>query len=433
MRYAPPGLCLNDFQIIKLDHYHLFHLQGSRTYPFDAAKLETSYGHAISRDLISWETKAPVFGVSDPPHFDDSAIWTMHIVPHDKQLWMFYTGLNQRIYFQQQIGLAYTDRTDGTGWFRYTKDPIAIADPRWYQIEEDMAWRDPFVVYDAEHQQWIMYIAAKQNRGPKETRGCIGLATSEDLIHWVVHPPILTPQKFWEMERPVVYHLNNAYYMFISISNDYRVYSFRSSNLMGPFEPLGVLTQSQNYAACIIKTPENKNMLVHTVKRRWGNIDSGAIVRGMLAQPKSLLFDEFGDPYLGWYSLIEHYLDSPNPGENTNGVIFLSIPAGSRQTIVHLRVTGELSEQKGLEVILDQDDSLLLRYIEDQKVLQKEQIKDQGFFQSLKVLLFNEYFEIYLDERLFISTMAYRHIKGRFAAWNDGSPFNFKFHPFKIF
>jgi len=85
MRYSPPGFCLNDFEIVrKDDYYHLIHLQGPPVYPFDAARLETSYGHAISHDLISWETQAPVFGISRFPRFDDSAIWTMSVVEHEE-------------------------------------------------------------------------------------------------------------------------------------------------------------------------------------------------------------------------------------------------------------------------------------------------------------------------------------------------------------
>ncbi|MFQ5819388.1 MAG: family 43 glycosylhydrolase [Candidatus Heimdallarchaeota archaeon] len=433
MRYAPPGLCLNDFDIINLDDlYHVFHLQASPTYPFDATKLETSYGHAVSRDLIFWETKDTIFWISDPPHFDDGALWTMHIVSHSNRLWMFYTGLNQRIYFQQQIGLAYSDRTDGTDWIRYSENPIVSADPKWYQTEGDMAWRDPFVVYDEEHQRWIMYIAAKHNNGPMETRGCIGLALSDDLIHWEVQPSILAPRQFGEMECPVIYHINNAYYMFVSVSNFNRIYSYCAPDLMGPFEFLGVLTQPYDYAPRIVITPKNESLLIHTVKCRWSNTDLGEIVRGLLAQPKRLQFDELRSPYLSWYSTIESYLESTSVVEANNGLFSLSIPPESRQVNARLRVIEENSEQKGLEVIMDQD-YILLQYLEDKQALQRELVNNYGAIQNIKVLLFREYIEIYLNNRLIISTMAYRHQKGRFEAWADGKPINFSFYPFKTF
>lgn len=220
--------------------------------------------------------------------------------------------------------------------------------------------------------------------------------------------------------------------MFVSVSNDCRIRSYRASDLMGPFEFLGILTQPYDYAPRIVITPKNESLLVHTVKCRWGNTDFGEIVRGLLAQPKSLQFDKIGIPYLGWYSAIESYLESNSVLEAKNGFFSLSIPPESRQVNARLRVTEENSEQKGLEVIMEQD-FILLQYLEDKQELQRELVKNIRAVQNIKVILFREYIEIYLNNRLIISTMAYRHQKGRFEAWADGKPINFSFHPFKTF
>jgi sucrose-6-phosphate hydrolase SacC (GH32 family) len=215
VRYAPPGLCLNDFNIMKSgDLYHLIHLQGPPIHPFDATKLETSYGHAVSKDLLVWRTEAPVFGISSHPSFDDSAIWTMHIVEHEDKLLMFYTGLSQDIYFRQQIGLAVSEKNDCTGWTRYGKGPLLSADPAYYQTEDEMAWRDPYVIFDQESQRWVMYVAAKMKGENRNKNGCIGLAISENLIDWKIQEPVLSPLMYSEMECPLVYRLNDDIYSF---------------------------------------------------------------------------------------------------------------------------------------------------------------------------------------------------------------------------
>ena len=293
-----------------------------------------------------------------------------------------------------------------------------------------MAWRDPFVIFDEKSKQWIMYIAAKHNDGANETRGCIGLALSEDLVHWKVQPPILSPRKYREMECPVVYQFHNNYYMFVSVSDDYRVHTYRASNPLGSYEPLGFLTQPHNYAPRVIKSPKNDVLLIHTVKRRWGNIDSGEIMRGLLAQPKKLVFDEEKIPYLAWYTQIESFIEPYISKSGSNGILSLSIPYNSRQIKINLRVTEEKSERKGLEVVVNQE-FVLLQYIEDHLTLQKVQFQAPATFHNAKVLLYNEYFEVYLNERLYISTMGYRHLEGQFEATSGGNPINFTFNPFK--
>src|SRR5919108_5005624 len=96
MRYAPPGMCLNDFALLGPAPYLLIHLQGPWTPEFDATRLETSYGRARSRDLISWEPLGPVFGVGAPGRFDDAAVWTMHPFRHGPGLAMAYSGVTLR-------------------------------------------------------------------------------------------------------------------------------------------------------------------------------------------------------------------------------------------------------------------------------------------------------------------------------------------------
>ena len=109
MRYAPPGLCLNDFTLLDLaDGYHVLHLQGPWSERFDERSMETSYGHARSADLVEWETLGPCFGVGRPGSFDSAAIWTMHAFPCAGGTAMAYTGVRSRTTPEQAVGLAFT-------------------------------------------------------------------------------------------------------------------------------------------------------------------------------------------------------------------------------------------------------------------------------------------------------------------------------------
>jgi sucrose-6-phosphate hydrolase SacC (GH32 family) len=429
MRYAPPGLCMNDFDLIKLeDKYHLIHLQGPPIYPFDATYLESSYGHAVSNDLISWETKAPVFGIAPPDHFDDSGIWTMHITPYENKLWMFYTGLSYQKYFYQQIGLAISELENSPNWMRYKSEPLVSADPRYYQVDDDMAWRDPFVIFDPEENKWIMYIAAKTKKGDKRTRGCIGTATSKNLVDWKVKPPVISPEKYFEMECPVIFRHNNSNYMFVSISDDRRVHAYRAATPLGQFEYLGPLTPQNNYAARIINAG-NTPLLLHTVPRRWQHKDSGELMRGMLAQPKKLLFDKKGYPYLGWYSALEEYFLKEESPSGSNGLLTVQLPPHYSEIEIGLRLSHRNSQRTGLELLVNEN-YLTLQYFEDKQQLESIKLESKISFKEIKILLFGEYVEIYCDNKLFISTLSYRHHTGNFEANNNNKAIDFTFRPY---
>ena len=431
MRYAPPKKCLNDFHIIKLNNeYHLIHLQGRFTYPFDATKLETSYGHAISTDLIKWRTKDPVFRISPPPNFDDSAIWTMHVIWYENKFWLFYTGLNKRVYFQQKIGLAFSEGKNIEKWIRYKDNPILLADSRYYQVDNDMAWRDPFVIYDKKSKEWLMYIAAKHNDGPKRKRGCIGLAVSKNLLNWKIQPPVLAPRQFFEMECPAIYYMNKAYYMLVSVSDDNRVRAYRAEDPKGPFKLLGIITCPNNYAPRLIRNKNKEWLLLHTVKRRWGFKDSGPLIRGMIAQPKLIKFDEDGVPYLIWYSQNEKYLNKEHEKRGSDGLISIDIPEKYTHININLRVNQEGTNKKGVELIIDKK-ILEMRYIEDKKKLQRISIDNLNSIKNLKVLMFKEYYEIYLNNRLILTPIAYRHCKGSFNVIIDEKLVKFSFQNFE--
>ncbi|MGJ3561960.1 mucin-1 [Streptomyces sp. INA 01156] len=198
MRYAPPGLCVNDFDLLRHADgtYTVLHLQGPWTAEFDHLRMETSYGRATSADLVHWEPQGTAFGNGLPGRFDQQAVWTMHAFPHGIGMAMLYTavsGLTPDGWPLQSVGLAYSERTDGTGWRRHGTGPVVEADPRWYRTGERMGWRDPFVVRDDESDGWVMILCAADASLPVDVSGCVAWATSDDLEHWTVHPPLVSP------------------------------------------------------------------------------------------------------------------------------------------------------------------------------------------------------------------------------------------------
>ena len=187
--------------------YHLFFLYASRALHDPGARHHrASVGHAVSDDLRSWTRVADALVRSDPPAFDDLATWTGSVVRHPDGTWfMFYTGATLVAGSNvQSIGFATS--SDLLTWHKHPGNPVLTADPRWYEKLDDGQWhdeafRDPWVMADADGPGWHMLITARANHGPADERAVVGHATSPDLRRWTLQPPLSGPgQGFGAME-----------------------------------------------------------------------------------------------------------------------------------------------------------------------------------------------------------------------------------------
>ncbi len=176
------------------DRYHLFFLKASRALiDPDRRHWRATIGHATSTDLKNWTELADAVVPDDSPAFDDLATWTGSVVRDDTGTWrMFYTAVSRADNgVNQRITSVVSD--DLVTWHRELDRQILEPDARWYETAEtrqwpDQAWRDPWVFRD--RGTWHMLITARSNAGDPDNRGVIGYATSPDLTHWKVQPPL---------------------------------------------------------------------------------------------------------------------------------------------------------------------------------------------------------------------------------------------------
>jgi beta-fructofuranosidase len=144
-----------------------------------------------------------------------------------------YAGINpsspQRGMPEQVVLRAHSD--DLVTW---TKDPgfVLVADERWYERDD---WRDPFLYQDAEG-LWRMLLCARVGVGPRDRRGTFGLATSPDLEHWTVEPPVLTPGTTNAPECPDLFvEDGDAYLLYASYSDRFATRYRRATSMDGPW------------------------------------------------------------------------------------------------------------------------------------------------------------------------------------------------------
>jgi beta-fructofuranosidase len=216
MLYEPtrPDRYLWDTWLVPAEgRYHLFHMQKVAGEP-DSLEI----GHVVSDDLVRWTMLDPALTLGPPGAWDRFRFRTGTVVFHGGRYHLFYGAAPDMI---DRVGVATS--TDLVRWERQAGNPIAQADPRWYEHDATsrptgtVAWRDPCIVRHGE--DWVMYLAARLNRGPTGGRGTIATLRSRDLLHWEVGPPLDVPPGFAVMEVPDLFELDGRWFLLHSTSH----------------------------------------------------------------------------------------------------------------------------------------------------------------------------------------------------------------------
>ena len=214
--YAPAGFGLSEVGDVEVcpvgDQLHLFHL----TLPnHDLVQ------HAVSDDGLAWRALPHAMRTSDPGACDDDQIWTMSVTEGEGGYYMLYTALARAEGgLVQRTALAVS--TDLRLWTKSFRNPVAQADPRWYEADPEdsgrVSWRDPKPIKVGD--TYYATVCAREKDGPLLRRGCIGLIASPDLIHWEARPPLFAPRRYWDLECPQVFQVGNAYYLTAAVMED---------------------------------------------------------------------------------------------------------------------------------------------------------------------------------------------------------------------
>ena len=153
--------------------------------------------------------------------WDDFTTWTGCTQQDQDGLWrLFYTGTRKSeegLY--QRIGHATS--TDLHSWERVGDGMcLDLTGPHAHHYEADLAkgiWhdramRDPWVMPDPDGDGWVMYFTARASGiAEPNAGGAIGFATSPDLMHWELKPPVFVGG-FGQLEVPQVFEKNGRWY-----------------------------------------------------------------------------------------------------------------------------------------------------------------------------------------------------------------------------
>ena len=178
--------------------FHLFYLHAPKSlgHP-DLRHRNARIGHATSSDLRTWTNHGQAFAAGRPGEFDGSATWTGSVVRGADGVWrMYYTG-SRFLSPESNANIETVGLLTSTDLFAWIKQPgpVSEADAAYYETLgtsswPEEAWRDPWVFRDEDGDTWHMLVTARDKLGEEMHRGVVGHATSTDMTHWTVQPPL---------------------------------------------------------------------------------------------------------------------------------------------------------------------------------------------------------------------------------------------------
>lgn len=264
--------------------HHVFFLQAPRALGDPGRRhRNASIGHAVSRDLRSWEVLPDALQPGPEGSWDDLATWTGSAIGHDGRWYMLYTGIGRGDEgLVQRIGLAVSD--DLVRWEKHPANPVLEADPRWYDLLDrtrwrDQSWRDPWLFRHPDGGFHVL-ITARSRAGAADGAGVIAHARSHDLVDWEVLPPLTSAGDFAQVEVPQLVRLNGRYQLLVScLAEDHSrerldrlrshghtgTFAFSADELLGPYSsPRGPLAAPDGPLGTLYA-----GKLVETAAGRW--------------------------------------------------------------------------------------------------------------------------------------------------------------------
>jgi beta-fructofuranosidase len=197
VHYRPArGVFADPIPFFRRGEYNVFYLQGGVG--------KVPWKHIVSTDLVHWkELPDALVSDGDPNGPDGEHMFTGSVTEKDGTFHAFYTGWNPRNPGGQECVMHATSR-DLITW---TRHPEAVIRPDGvvYKSHQAANWRDPYVFYNEEEQQWWMVMCSDTQQG----EGGVGLLTSQDLWDWKHESPLKADMQ----ECPDLFKIGDTWYL----------------------------------------------------------------------------------------------------------------------------------------------------------------------------------------------------------------------------
>jgi len=174
---------------------------------------QTAWAHVSSPDLVHWQRHADAIAPGPEGAVDSGSCATGSVFEHDGVFHLCYTGRSFTARGQRRETICHATSTDLLTWQKDAANPIARPDAERYTLEH---WRDPFVYWHPQAEEFWMAITAAYRQGPPGRTGCVAVLASTDLRTWQPRDPLWSPALAPNHECPDVFQWGDWWYLVVS-------------------------------------------------------------------------------------------------------------------------------------------------------------------------------------------------------------------------
>jgi beta-fructofuranosidase len=268
--YQPKGYWFGDCMPFYHDSkFYLYHQRDTR----NPGPFGEPFGWFLARttDFVQYEDLGEAL-----PHGGDDAqdqfIFAGSLFAANGVFYAMYTGFN-RDYPQQgkasQVLMIATS-TDLINWNK-TSEKLVLPQEGYDPTE----WRDPFVFWNEDAQEYVMILGARKLDGKKIRTGRTVFFTSTDFKTWDFKGDFWAPNLFYMHEMPDIFQLGDVWYLLTTEYSDKNKTVYRmSKSLDGPWTaPLDDAFDGRAYYAARSWSNGNKRYLFGWVPTKEGDDD----------------------------------------------------------------------------------------------------------------------------------------------------------------
>lgn len=206
--FTEPGKALVDHSFVQKDgKLHIFYNIGAIGYEWSERYVD-SFGHAWTEDLVNWHIEPRVL-YTEPNGIECYQIWSPGVVQKGDTYYMYYTGVNYNVAQCQCLATS----KDLYNWEKYGNNPVLLPGP-WNDWSADK-WsdcRDAFVFMEDDGNAYMYYCTAVSGNGVYNA--AVGMAKSDDMIHWEDLGFKEFGKDIHALESPFVMKKDGLYYLF---------------------------------------------------------------------------------------------------------------------------------------------------------------------------------------------------------------------------
>ena len=290
--YQPDGIWVGDIMPYGKDgSFYVYHQRDTR----NPGPFGEPFGWALAttKDFVTYKD----YGESLKRGTDEEAdqfIYAGSVFEAQGCFHAFYTGYNREFLKAGKTSqtLLHATSQDGINWEK-SKEALEIPPQSGYDRRN---WRDPFVLWDEERQEYLLILGARKGEDKRKQTGRLVSFTSKNLEKWKFQGDFWSPGIFTMFEMPEIFKMGDWWYLVFSEYSDGNKIHYRmSKSLYGPWiTPKDDSFDGRAYYAGRTAFDGKRRVLFGWVPTRDGDDDKNSYLWGGTFVPHEVFQREDG-------------------------------------------------------------------------------------------------------------------------------------------